>query len=109
VLRCPSLHVLATRWRNSLKGNERRLLGEKETHQVLLQPKGNTNPREQFHVPSGIGKALILTGVVEEGSGGLILGLLYLGCRKNLAVPIVARGVCDTIDIVLLFFGKYPG
>jgi uncharacterized protein len=50
-----------------------------------------------------------LTGVVEEGSDGLILGLLYLGCRKNLAVPIVAHGVCDTIDIVLLFFGKYPG
>jgi membrane protease YdiL (CAAX protease family) len=50
-----------------------------------------------------------LTGGVEEGSDGLILGLLYLGCRKNLAVPIVAHGVCDTIDIVLLFFGKYPG
>lgn len=50
-----------------------------------------------------------LTGVVEEGSDGLILGLLYLGCRKNLAVPIVAHGVCDTIDIVLLFLGKYPG
>ena len=33
---------------------------------MLLQPKGNTNVREQFHVPSGIGKALILTGVVEE-------------------------------------------
>jgi len=28
---------------------------------------------------------------------------------KNLAVPIVAHGVCDTIDIVLLFLGKYPG
>jgi membrane protease YdiL (CAAX protease family) len=50
-----------------------------------------------------------LTGVVEEGSDGLILGLLYLGCRKNLAVPIMAHGVCDTIDIVLLFFGKCPG
>ena len=33
---------------------------------MLLQPKGNSNVREQFHVPSGIGKALILTGVVEE-------------------------------------------
>ena len=33
---------------------------------MLLQPKGNTNVREQFHVPSGIGKALIATGVVEE-------------------------------------------
>jgi hypothetical protein len=31
---------------------------------------------------------------VEESSAGLILGFLYLGCRKNLAVPIVAHGVC---------------
>ena len=50
-----------------------------------------------------------LTGILEEGSDGVILGLLYLACRRNLAVPIVAHGVCDTIDIVLLFLGKYPG
>lgn len=50
-----------------------------------------------------------LTGIIEEGSDGVILGLMYLGCRRNLAVPIIAHGVCDTIDIVLLFLGKYPG
>jgi membrane protease YdiL (CAAX protease family) len=50
-----------------------------------------------------------LTGIVEEGSDGLILGLMYLACRRNLAIPIVAHGVCDTIDISLLFLGKYPG
>jgi membrane protease YdiL (CAAX protease family) len=50
-----------------------------------------------------------ITGIVEEGSDGLILGLMYLACRRNLAVPIVAHGVCDTIDITLLFLGKYPG
>ena len=50
-----------------------------------------------------------LTGIIEEGSDGLILGLMYLACRRNLAVPVVAHGVCDTIDIVLLFLGKYPG
>jgi hypothetical protein len=33
---------------------------------MLLQPVGNTNPNERFHVPPGIGKALILTGTVEE-------------------------------------------
>lgn len=49
------------------------------------------------------------TGILEEGSDGLILGLMYLACRRNLAIPIVAHGVCDTIDIVLLFLGKYPG
>jgi hypothetical protein len=33
---------------------------------MLVQPKGNTNVKERFHVPSGIGKALIATGVIEE-------------------------------------------
>jgi membrane protease YdiL (CAAX protease family) len=50
-----------------------------------------------------------ITGIIEEGSDGLILGLMYLACRHNLAVPIVAHGICDTIDIALLFLGKYPG
>jgi membrane protease YdiL (CAAX protease family) len=50
-----------------------------------------------------------LTGIVEEGSDGLILGMMYLAYRRNLAIPIVAHGVCDTIDIALLFLGKYPG
>jgi membrane protease YdiL (CAAX protease family) len=50
-----------------------------------------------------------LTGIIEEGSDGLILGLLYVAFRRNLAIPIVAHGVCDTIDIALLFLGKYPG
>ena len=50
-----------------------------------------------------------LTGIIEEGSDGLIFGLIYLVYRRNLAIPIVAHGLCDTIDIALLFFGKYPG
>ena len=50
-----------------------------------------------------------LTGIIEEGSDGLILGLIYLACRRNLTVPIVVHGVCDTIDIALFFLGKYPG
>lgn len=50
-----------------------------------------------------------LTGILEEASDGLILGLIYLVYRQNLAIPIVAHGVCDTIDIALLFLGKYPG
>jgi uncharacterized protein len=49
-----------------------------------------------------------LTGILEEGSDGLILGLIYLACRRNLAIPILTHGVCDTIDVVLLFLGKYP-
>jgi uncharacterized protein len=50
-----------------------------------------------------------LTGWIEEALAGLALGLMYLRTGNNLAVPIVAHGVCDTIDMVLIFFGKMPG
>jgi len=50
-----------------------------------------------------------LTGIVEEGFAGLLLGLLYLGTGRNLWVPIIAHGVADTIDMVLIYFGKMPG
>jgi membrane protease YdiL (CAAX protease family) len=50
-----------------------------------------------------------LTGWVEEGLAGLALGLMYLRTGRNLCVPIIAHGVCDTIDMVLIFFGKFPG
>jgi membrane protease YdiL (CAAX protease family) len=50
-----------------------------------------------------------LTGWVEEGIAGLALGLMYLRTGHNLSVPIIAHGVCDTIDMVLIFFGKFPG
>jgi hypothetical protein len=50
-----------------------------------------------------------MTGVIEEGIAGLWLGILYLGTGRNLAVPIIAHGVADTIDVVLIFLGKYPG
>lgn len=50
-----------------------------------------------------------MTGWVEEGIAGLALGLMYLRTGRNLCVPIIAHGVCDTIDMVLIFFGKMPG
>jgi membrane protease YdiL (CAAX protease family) len=50
-----------------------------------------------------------LTGWIEEGLTGLALGGMYLRTGRNLAVPIVAHGVCDTIDMILIFFGKMPG
>jgi membrane protease YdiL (CAAX protease family) len=49
------------------------------------------------------------TGLIEEGIAGLFLGLMYLGARRNLVVPIVAHGIADTIDMVLIFMGKFPG
>jgi membrane protease YdiL (CAAX protease family) len=50
-----------------------------------------------------------LTGLIEEGIGGLLFGLMYLGTGRNLCVPIIAHGLGDTIDMVLIFFGKFPG
>ena len=50
-----------------------------------------------------------LTGWVEEGFAGLALGLMYLRTGRNLCVPIIAHGVCDAIDMVLIFVGKMPG
>jgi hypothetical protein len=50
-----------------------------------------------------------MTGIIEESVAGLMLGILYLVTGRNLAVPIVAHGVQDTIDFVLIFFGKFPG
>jgi hypothetical protein len=50
-----------------------------------------------------------LTGWIEEGFAGLALGLMYLRTGRNLCVPIIAHGVSDTLDMVLIFFGKMPG
>ena len=50
-----------------------------------------------------------LTGWIEEGIAGLALGLLYLRTGNNLWVPIIAHGVSDTIDMVLMYLGKMPG
>ena len=50
-----------------------------------------------------------LTGWIEEGFAGLALGLMYLRTGNNLAVPIVAHGVCDTIDMVGSSSGRCRG
>ncbi len=50
-----------------------------------------------------------ITGIIDEGLMGFLLGLGYLACDRKLAVPIVAHGVQDTVDMVLLYLGKYPG
>jgi len=50
-----------------------------------------------------------VTGIIQEGFSGLLLGLIYLRTGKNLSVPIIAHGVSDTLDILLIFLGKFPG
>jgi uncharacterized protein len=49
------------------------------------------------------------TGMIENVWDGLLLGALYLACGRNLAVPIIAHGMTDTVDIMLMYVGKYPG
>ncbi len=50
-----------------------------------------------------------ITGVLDEGLMGLLLGIVYLRTGRNLAVLIIAHGVQDSIDCLLIFLGKYPG
>lgn len=62
------------------------------------------------HVAFGLAHAYQgLTGIIDEGLMGLLLGMIYLRTGRNLAVPIIAHGVSDTIDLLLMFLGKYPG
>jgi uncharacterized protein len=61
------------------------------------------------HIGFGLAHAYQgITGILDEGLSGLLLGAIYLRTGRNLAVPIIAHGLCDTIDIVLIFLGKYP-
>jgi uncharacterized protein len=50
-----------------------------------------------------------VSGWIQEGLSGLLLGVLFLLNRHNLAVPIVAHGVSNTVAFVLIYFGHYPG
>jgi len=49
------------------------------------------------------------TGMIENIWNGLLLGGLYLACGRNLAAPVIAHALTDTIDFVLIYLGKYPG
>jgi len=49
------------------------------------------------------------TGMIENVWNGLLLGALYLACGRNLAVPVTAHAVGDTLDFLLIYLGKYPG
>jgi membrane protease YdiL (CAAX protease family) len=50
-----------------------------------------------------------ITGVTENFIDGILLGALYLKFGSKLAVPIVAHGVTDTVDFLLIFLHLYPG
>lgn len=62
------------------------------------------------HVGFGLAHAYQgVTGIVDEGLMGLLLGVIYLRTGRNLSVPIIAHGIQDSIDFVLIFLGRYPG
>jgi membrane protease YdiL (CAAX protease family) len=50
-----------------------------------------------------------IAGVSENLMDGILLGALYLRFGRNLAIPIIAHGVTDTVDFLLLFLHRYPG
>jgi uncharacterized protein len=50
-----------------------------------------------------------ISGAVQESLSGLLLGVLFLLNRRNLAVPVVAHGVSNTVAFVLIYLGRYPG
>jgi len=50
-----------------------------------------------------------LTGIVENTIAGILLGCLYLATGRRLIVPIVAHAITDTIDVLIIFSGHYPG
>jgi membrane protease YdiL (CAAX protease family) len=49
------------------------------------------------------------TGIIENTIDGALLAALYIYCGRNLFAPIVAHGVTDTMDSLIIFFGHYPG
>ncbi len=50
-----------------------------------------------------------VTGMIENIWDGLLLGALYLACGRNLAAPVIAHALADTLDFTLIYLGKYPG
>jgi hypothetical protein len=50
-----------------------------------------------------------LSGWVQEGLSGLLLGVLFLAFGRNLTIPIIAHGVSNTLAFILIYFGRYPG
>lgn len=50
-----------------------------------------------------------VTGVLENFIDGALLGALYLASGRNLIVPIVAHSITDTVDVLIIYSGHYPG
>ncbi|HWY40493.1 MAG TPA: type II CAAX endopeptidase family protein [Chthoniobacterales bacterium] len=49
------------------------------------------------------------TGIIENIIDGAILAATYFATGRNLWAPIVAHGIQDTVDVLLIYLGWYPG
>jgi len=49
------------------------------------------------------------TGVTENIIDGGILAAIYFATGRNLWAPIIAHGITDTVDVLLIYLGMYPG
>jgi membrane protease YdiL (CAAX protease family) len=45
-----------------------------------------------------------ITGVLDTALAGLVIGLIYLGSRKNLWLPIIVHGIIDTTGFLLIYY-----
>lgn len=50
-----------------------------------------------------------ITGIVQEGFSGFLLGVMYLLTGRNLVAPMIAHGVSNTLAMLLIYFNRYPG
>lgn len=49
------------------------------------------------------------SGIIQAAVGGVLLGVLYIATGRNLVAPIVAHGISNSIDFVVMYLGLYPG
>lgn len=49
------------------------------------------------------------SGVIQATIGGVLLGAIYLVTGRNLLAPILAHGIGNSIDFIVMYFGRYPG
>jgi membrane protease YdiL (CAAX protease family) len=49
------------------------------------------------------------TGIIENVIDGAIFAALYFATGRNLWAPIIAHGIQDTVDVLLIYLGVYPG
>ena len=49
------------------------------------------------------------SGVIQATVGGVLLGILYIVTGRNLLAPIIAHGLGNSIDFIVMYLGLYPG